>query len=134
MLKGATDYIESQKVGEYIIRPSSRGKEYLTITWKFFEGVIVHLQVKEEQRPNTYQPKLLLGKDEYESFDEIYERYIVPCNNHIETVTNNKKFSHESIEHMEKRLKEEKEKVPNNHHLKDVSLVPYGFCVTEKAP
>jgi transcription elongation factor SPT6 len=50
MLKGAVDYIESQKVGEYIIRPSSRGREYLTITWKFFEGVIVHLCIKEEHR------------------------------------------------------------------------------------
>ena len=98
MLKGAVDYIESQKVGEYIIRPSSRGKDYLTITWKFFEGVIVHLQIKEEHRQDNYKPKLLLGKDEFESFDEIYERYIVPCNNHMEAAANNNKFSHESIE------------------------------------
>ena len=50
----------------------------------------------------------MVGKDEFESYDEIYERYIVPCNVHMEAVTNNKKFSHESVEQMEKRLKEEK--------------------------
>lgn len=111
MLKGATDYIESQKVGDYIIRPSSRGKEYLTITWKFYEGVIVHLQVREEHRQDNYKPKLVLGKDEFENFDEVYERYLVPCNNHMEAVTNNKKFSQENMDVMEKRLKEEKERV-----------------------
>lgn len=126
MLKGAIEYIEGQKVGEYIIRPSSRGKEFLTITWKFFEGVLVHLLVKEEYLKDYFKPKLLLGKDEYETFDEIYERYIVPCNNHMEAVANNKKFSSEKIEVVEKRLKDEKEL--------DTAIVPYGFCVTERAP
>ena len=127
MLKGALDYMEGQKVGEYIIRPSSRGRDYLTITWKFFDGVIVHLLVQEVHRADNYKPKLMLNREEFESFDEIYERYIVPCNNHMEAIANNKKFSaKETIEQVEKRLKEEKEKDP--------TIVPYGFCVSDKAP
>ena len=126
MLKGAIEYIESQRVGEYIIRPSSRGREFLTITWKFFEGVIVHLLVKEEHRFDNFKPKLIVGKEEYESFDEIYERYIVPCNNHMEAAANNKKFSSNKIEIVEKSLKDENDK--------EHSIVPYGFCVSDKSP
>jgi transcription elongation factor SPT6 len=82
--------------------------------------------VKEEHRHDNFKPKLLVGKEEYESFDEIYERYIVPCNNHMEAAANNKKFVQERIEQVEKRLREEKEL--------DVAIVPYGFCVSDRAP
>lgn len=58
-----------------------------------------------------------MNREEYESFDEIYERYIAPCNNHMEAVQNNKKFSKESMEDNEKKLKEEKEK--------DEKIIPY---------
>jgi transcription elongation factor SPT6 len=44
----------------------------------------------------------------------------------MEAVANNKKFSSEKIEVVEKRLKDEKEL--------DTAIVPYGFCVTERAP
>lgn len=126
MLKGALDYIESQPIGEYIIRPSSKGKEFLTITWKFYQKVIAHLLVKEEQRQDQYKPKLILNGNEYESFDEIFERYLAPCNALMESVGNNQKFTKHSMEELEKKLKEEKEK--------DEKIIPYEFCVTEKAP
>lgn len=65
------------------------------------------------------------GKN-YESFDEIYESYITPCNLHMEAVVNNKKFHHGSMEQLERKLREDKEK--------DEEIIPYGFCVTDKAP
>jgi transcription elongation factor SPT6 len=86
----------------------------------------VHLIVKEEHRQDNFKPKLIMNKDEYESFDEIFERYIAPCNNHMEAIANNKKFTKDRMEDNEKRLKDEKEK--------DEKIIPYVFCLTEKAP
>lgn len=62
----------------------------------------------------------------FESFDEIFERYIVPCNLLMEAVANNKKFINGTMEQLETRLKDEKEKADD--------IIPYGFCVTDKAP
>ncbi|CAK75280.1 unnamed protein product (macronuclear) [Paramecium tetraurelia] len=126
LLKGALEYIESQPVGEYIIRPNQRLKDHLTITWKFYEGVISHLYVQELKTAQSYKPQLVLNGKNYESFDEIYESYITPCNLHMEAVVNNKKFHHGSMEQLERKLREDKEK--------DEEIIPYGFCVTDKAP
>jgi hypothetical protein len=39
--------------GDYIIRPSSQGPDYLTITWRFFEKVLVHIKIRCEQKSAT---------------------------------------------------------------------------------
>ncbi|CAD8043009.1 unnamed protein product [Paramecium primaurelia] len=126
LLKGALEYIESQPVGEYIIRPNQRLKDHLTITWKFHEGVIAHLYVQEQKTAQSYKPQLFLNGKTYESFDEIFENYITPCNLHMEAAANNKKFYNIKMDQLEKKLREDKEK--------DEEIIPYGFCVTEKAP
>ena len=69
---------------------------------------------------------MFLNGQKYESFDEIYERYIVPCNLHMEAIVQNKKFLNGTMETLEAKLREEKEKAED--------IIPYGFCVTEKAP
>lgn len=39
--------------GDFVIRPSSQGPDYLTFTWKFFGKVIVHIKVICEQKSST---------------------------------------------------------------------------------
>ena len=51
-----------------------------------------------------------MSNQKYDSFDEIYERYIAPCNNIMEAVANHKKFYKGTMEQLESQLKEEKEK------------------------
>jgi hypothetical protein len=70
-LTKALQFLNESKVGDFIIRPSSRGILFLTITWKFNEGIYVHLPLKEE-KINTIT-SYLLGKRMYESLDEIIE-------------------------------------------------------------
>lgn len=67
-----------------------------------------------------------MNREEYDSFDEIYERYIVPCNSVMEAAANHKKFSHDNIVTMEKKIREEKQL--------DNSIIPYYFGITEQAP
>jgi transcription elongation factor SPT6 len=44
----------------------------------------------------------------------------------MEAVANNKKFFRGPMEELEKKLRADKEK--------DEAIIPYGFCVTDKAP
>ena len=50
-------------------------------------------------------PKYKLNTDIYESLDEIIERYIIPCNNLMESVSNHKKFLTDPIDAIKDRLK-----------------------------
>lgn len=34
-MKAAVEYIQQQPLGDFVIRPSSKGGNYLSITWKF---------------------------------------------------------------------------------------------------
>ena len=57
-----------------MIRPSfTHGLDYYIITWKFFEKVIVHLQIKEEKRAGGLPPIFIMNSIEYECFEEIID-------------------------------------------------------------
>lgn len=75
-LTAAIEYINEQPRGDFVIRPSSRGPEFLTITWKFYEDCIVHLTVREDGKIPNMAPKLIMNNETYSSLDEIIERYI----------------------------------------------------------
>lgn len=85
-LKAALEFIKDKVTGDFVIRPSSQGPEFLTITWKFYNQVIVHLNVREEQRRENVAPRYILNNESYDSIDEIIERYLNPCNSTMEGV------------------------------------------------
>lgn len=66
--------------GEIIIRPSSKGPNHLTITWKMADEVIQHIDVIEEGKANDFLTgaKLRIGSDEFEDLDDIFVRHINP--------------------------------------------------------
>lgn len=39
----ALTFLAEKPDGSFVFRPSSRGIDYLNLTWKFFDEVIVHL-------------------------------------------------------------------------------------------
>lgn len=51
-LSTAVEEVKLLKIGDYIIRPSTEGTEYLTITWHFYKNVISHIKLKMEQKSN----------------------------------------------------------------------------------
>lgn len=76
-MSDAVKLLKNSKNGEFIIRPSSKGKQYLAISWKFFEEVFVHLSLKEEVVPGEkFKTVLVLdgNKEVFENFDEVIER------------------------------------------------------------
>jgi transcription elongation factor SPT6 len=66
--------------GEAIIRPSSKGDDHLTVTWKVTDDVHQHIDVREEGKENKYSlgRSLWIGSEEFEDLDEIIARHINP--------------------------------------------------------
>jgi len=46
-LQTALMFLKQKKNGSFIFRPSSKGIDYLNITWKFYQKYYVHLEIKE---------------------------------------------------------------------------------------
>lgn len=89
----------------------------------------MHLSLKEETiQGEKFQTKLILdgNKDSFDNFDEVIERYIIPCNNHMNVVKDHRKFTRNTIEEIEKELKKGKEENPD--------IIHYAFCCIPKYP
>ena len=50
--------MEKGEQGDVIIRPSSKGSDHLTATWKVGDGCLSHIDIKEEGKVNPFS----LGK------------------------------------------------------------------------
>ena len=42
--------MQKEENGEYYFRPSSKGINNLSLTWKFYENNIVHIDIKEHDK------------------------------------------------------------------------------------
>lgn len=93
--KEAVEKLRGRGAGAVIIRPSSKGPNTLSITWAFQDGLCQHIDVEESgKRPGD----IGLGKElriknidePFSDLDEIYSRYIVPMNDNVQAMMNNK--------------------------------------------
>lgn len=46
--------MESMDQGDVVIRPSSKGENHLTVTWKVADGIYQHVDVREEGKENAF--------------------------------------------------------------------------------
>jgi len=124
----AMNFLNDRSVGEYVIRPSSKGTEHLNITWKFYEKVIVHLDVREGPKtPNALVAnKFFIGKDQFDSLDEIIEKYINRCNQFMKAIISHAKFRKEELDMIEAELIADKQQ--------DSKRIPYYFGCFETSP
>ena len=126
-LKTACEELESRDIGECIFRPSSRGQDHITCTWKFYTAVYVHLDIKEEGKPatNMLGTKFKIGEEVYESLQEIIDRYITPCEKLTKEAVSSPKFR-DFQTNIISLLKAEKKQKPNT--------IPYYFTILEQYP
>lgn len=77
-MKEAEKLLESSEQGEAIIRPSSKGSDHLTVTWKVAPGVFAHVDVREEGKSKAFAlgKQLWIGDEEFEDLDEIIARSV----------------------------------------------------------
>ncbi|XP_014483387.1 PREDICTED: transcription elongation factor SPT6 isoform X1 [Dinoponera quadriceps] len=72
--------MQTMKQGEAIVRPSSKGADHLTVTWKVTDEIYQHIDVREEGKENAFSlgQSLLIGNEEFEDLDEIIARHVNP--------------------------------------------------------
>merc|ERR1719422_2095562 len=78
--KEAEKMLATMDQGDCIIRPSSKGQDHLTVTWKVYENIYSHIDVREENKANSFSlgQSLWIGNEEFEDLDEIIARHINP--------------------------------------------------------
>jgi transcription elongation factor SPT6 len=81
-------------IGEFIFRPSPKGENNLTLTWKFYTNNYVHIDIREHEKAvgASIGSKLEMCEEFFDNLQEIIERYITPCNRNVREAINHMKF------------------------------------------
>lgn len=130
-LRTACEELFNKDIGECLFRPSSRGQDHLTCTWKFYDFIYSHLDVIEEGKPalNMLGTKFRISTDVFESLQEIIDRYVCPCAELTKEAISHPKFK-DSISGgsklIETLLIQEKRSRPTN--------IPYYFTIRQEYP
>jgi len=112
-----------------LFRPSSKGPNNITLTWRWYKEFLVHLDVQEAEKAQgaTIGSKLYIGNECFDNLQEIMDRFIHPCNKLVRDATQNPKFAPvANKEEFEQIIKKEKDEAP--------SRIPYRFTILEEYP
>lgn len=124
----AEDYLASRDNGEFVIRPSTKGNDHLTITWKIDNHLFQHIDVVEHDKPNEYSIGRTLQIDEfkYHDLDELSVSHMAELHNKVEAMKNHEKFRNEPVNDARDWL------VRYSKANKNRSC--YCFCFNRKSP
>lgn len=121
----------SMDQGEAIFRPSSKGPDHLTVTWKVDTDILQHIDIQEQDKPTQFSigKTLKIGSEVFEDLDEILARYIQPMAANARDLLTNKCYraadgGNKDI--LRKILAEEKHKNPKR--------IPYFFSACKQCP
>ncbi|CAG9102905.1 hypothetical protein JYU34_005682 [Plutella xylostella] len=116
----AEKLMDNMAQGEVIVRPSSKGSDHLTVTWKVAEGIYQHIDVREEGKENAFSlgKSLWIGGSEFEDLDEIIARHVTPMAGLARDLVSFKYYKPLGgiRDKAEEILKEDKAKNPNKIH------------------
>lgn len=134
--KEAENMMSTMEQGEVIFRPSSKGADHLTVTWKVADNIYQHIDIREEGKENMFSigQSLWIGGEEFEDLDEIIARHINPMASYVRDIFNFKYYRDTEGGHKDKaeeQLKEEKTKNPSKiHYFVSVAKVtPLKNCM-----
>ncbi|KAJ0061685.1 hypothetical protein NL108_005822, partial [Boleophthalmus pectinirostris] len=127
----AEKMMETLDQGDLIIRPSSKGENHLTVTWKVADNIYQHVDVREEGKENAFSlgHTLWINNEEFEDLDEITARYIQPMASFARDLLGHKYFQDcngGSKEKMEEILVKSKREKP--------TFIPYFVSACKDLP
>ncbi|XP_020627478.1 transcription elongation factor SPT6-like [Orbicella faveolata] len=128
--KEAERLLAEMDQGECIVRPSSKGADHLTVTWKVDEGVYQHVDVREEGKENAFSlgRSLWIDSEEFEDLDEIIARHVQPMASFAREILNHKNYR--AVDGVKSKLEEvlhvEKKKAPQR--------IPYLLSTCKEFP
>ncbi|KAK2165050.1 hypothetical protein LSH36_55g00002 [Paralvinella palmiformis] len=129
--KSTIKLMTNMEPGEVVIRPSSKGTDHLTATWKVTDSILQHIDIREEGKGNAFSlgKSLWIQNEEFEDLDEIIARHIQPMAAFVRDILSykyHKESDGGNREVMEKICIEEKKKAP--------SKIPYFFTASKEFP
>ncbi|XP_024967791.1 transcription elongation factor SPT6 homolog isoform X2 [Cynara cardunculus var. scolymus] len=129
----AMEMLSDKEPGESIVRPSSRGPSYLTLTLKIYDGVYAHKDIIEGGKENKDITSMLrlgktlkIGEDVFEDLDEVMDRYVDPLVGHLKTMLAYRKFRDGVKAEVDESLRKEKSENP--------SRIVYSFGISHEHP
>lgn len=129
----AMELLADKDPGESVIRPSSRGPSYLTLTLKVYDGVFAHKDIIEGGKDHKDITSLLrigktlkIGEDTFEDLDEVMDRYVDPLVTHLKAMLNYRKFRKGTKAEVDELLRIEK--------LNNPSRIVYSFGISHEHP
>ncbi|GJX76135.1 transcription elongation factor SPT6 [Tanacetum coccineum] len=128
----AMEMLSAKEPGESIIRPSSRGTSYLTLTLKIYKDVYAHKDIIEDGKENKGPGMLCLGKtlkigeDVFEDLDEVMDRYVDPLVTHLKKMLEYRKFKEGGKAEVDESLRKEK--------MENPSRIVYSFGISHEHP
>lgn len=115
----AMEFLSDKDPGESIIRPSSRGPSFLTLTLKVYDGVYAHKDIVEGGKEHKDITSLLrigktlkIGEDTFEDLDEVMDRYVDPLVTHLKAMLSYRKFRRGTKAEVDEQLRIEKSEYP----------------------
>ncbi|KAJ4440072.1 hypothetical protein ANN_08204, partial [Periplaneta americana] len=128
--KEAERLMDQMDQGEVIVRPSSKGSDHLTVTWKVTDGVYQHIDVREEGKENAFSlgQSLWIGNEEFEDLDEIIARYVNPMAAHARDLLSFKYYRDTE------GLKDKAEEVLKEEKKKNASKIHYVLSASKSFP
>ena len=131
------DFAEAEKLmknknpGDIIIRPSSKGPNNLTVTWKITDYVNQHIDVKEEGKASDFVlgSKLRIGNEEFEDLEEIITKHVNPMVSFVNEI-----FSFKYYKPMVEGSKDRAEEILKTQKKGNPSSIPYIISTARSYP
>ncbi|XP_044010097.1 transcription elongation factor SPT6-like [Aphidius gifuensis] len=133
-IKSQTENImkhHSTKQGDAVIRPSSKGCDHLTITWKVTDNVFHHIDIREEDKPNSFSVgrRLFIGEQEFDDLYEIMTNYVKPLAENAATIINYKYYKSSVLGSQVKA-----DNILKKQQIINPKYIPYILSVFERIP
>lgn len=129
----AMEFLSDKDPGESIIRPSSRGPLFLTLTLKVYDGVYAHKDIVEGDKEHKDMTSLLrlgktlkIGEDTFEDLDEVMDRYVDPLVANLKAMLGYRKFKKGTKAEVDELLRIEKSEYPTR--------IVYCFGISHEHP
>lgn len=122
--KQAEEFLAPQNLGDCVIRPSSKGPKYLTITWKVGNNLFQHLSVEERTR-GKFKEYVVDGKT-YSDLDQLIFQHIQAISRKVNEMVHHPKFRAGTMSEVTEWLESYTKANPKNS--------AYIFCYDHKNP
>ena len=125
----AENELDNAESGELLFRPSSKGLDHITLTFKFHDEY-AHIDVVEKDKPGDNPlglgRQLWIGDKMYEDLNHIIAHYVEPITVYMDEMKNFRKFSPDSEQDIEQKLRVSKKQDPKS--------IPYLIGISRAHP